>query len=228
MKSSPGRQVFLCSLKWERARGWPLPPPCRRECEGGVWEVEHTAASSLCTCSRPHLYVSNSCCEDEQEIKSMRHVFWWFYFLFLHHSGTFHCSPLPPQFHPNAFFFFFLVKQRIPERDQTNQLQFIGGELKLWSDFPSTLLEDLTWWLLHYDAFFLFISLGMSYAELGYSYSAAPQVSTLCSDAQFLTNCYYSLYFIFCENEQAKNFLVQGASAYDDKVLQSLMHPCDF
>lgn len=59
----------------------------------------------------------------------------------------------------------------------------------------------------------------MSYTEFGYSYSAAPQVSTLYTDAQFLNNFYYLLYFIVCENEQTKNFIVQGASAYDDKVL---------
>lgn len=44
--------------------------------EGGVGEVEHTAASSLSSCIRPHLYVSNSWRQDEQELKSTRRVFW--------------------------------------------------------------------------------------------------------------------------------------------------------
>lgn len=177
------RQVFLCSLKWERARGWPLPPPCRREHEGGVGEVEHTPASSLSTCIRHHLYHSNRRCEEEQELKSMRRVFWWFdscsCTLAAHHFVFIFF-----QMHPNTFF----VSKPMCSGERTNKSAAVSLKwIEAWIGFSFRVPEDrMTWWLLYWDAFAPFISLGMSYTEFGYSYSAAPQVSTVCASTRFL------------------------------------------
>lgn len=60
----------------------------------------------------------------------------------------------------------------------------------------------------------------MSYTEFGYSYSAAPQVSTLHAFMYNFLTMYYFIYFIFCENEKLRISLHSELLHMMSKVLE--------